>query len=102
MPSPDELVLDIGAGWGQFSIQLAKSNKVCSLEPTPERLNIIKSIAQQEKVSDNMYFIGTDYLDIEFQTKFDLILCIGVLEWMGSFRKEQSAKFKVHFLKNQV
>jgi 2-polyprenyl-3-methyl-5-hydroxy-6-metoxy-1,4-benzoquinol methylase len=93
-------ILDIGAGWGQFSIPLAKSNKVCSLEPTPERLNIIKSIAQQEKVSDNMYFIGTDYLDIEFQTKFDLILCIGVLEWMGSFRKQQSAgKVQSAFLK---
>jgi hypothetical protein len=100
MPSPNDLILDIGAGWGQFSIPLAKSNKVCSLEPTPERLNIIKSIAQQEKVSDNMYFIGTDYLDIEFQTKFDLILCIGVLEWMGSFRKQQSAgKVQSAFLK---
>jgi 2-polyprenyl-3-methyl-5-hydroxy-6-metoxy-1,4-benzoquinol methylase len=78
-------VLDIGAGWGQFSIPLAKSNKVCSIEPTPERLDIIKIIAQQEQVSDDMYFIGADYLDINFQTKFDLILCIGVLEWVGKF-----------------
>lgn len=100
MPSPNDLILDIGAGWGQFSIPLAKSNKVCSLEPTPERLNIIKSIAQQEKVTDNMYFIGTDYLDIEFQTKFDLILCIGVLEWIGSFREEQTpGKIQSVFLK---
>ena len=89
-------------GGVNFQFPLAKSNKVCSLEPTPERLNIIKSIAQQEQVSDNMYFIGTDYLEIEFQTKFDLILCIGVLEWMGSFRKEQSpGKFKMNFKKSR-
>jgi 2-polyprenyl-3-methyl-5-hydroxy-6-metoxy-1,4-benzoquinol methylase len=101
MPKPDDLVLDIGAGWGQFSIPLAKSNKVCSLEPTPERLDIIQSIAQQEKVSENMYFIGTNYLDIEFHTKFDLILSIGVLEWVGKFNNSDispdSAQFE--FLK---
>ena len=34
-----------------------------------------------------MSFVGADYLDVEFQTKFDLILCIGVLEWVGCFRK---------------
>ena len=98
MPSPNDLILDIG--WGQFSNSVSQVNKVCSLEPTPERLNIIKSIAPTRKVSDNMYFIGTDYLDIEFQTKFDLILCMSVLEWMGSFRKEQSAgKVQSAFLK---
>ena len=30
-PKAKDLILDIGAGWGQFSIQLAKSNRICSL-----------------------------------------------------------------------
>ena len=30
-------------------------------------------------------FLGTNYLEVEFKNKFDLILSIGVLEWVGSF-----------------
>ena len=99
-PTPNDLILDVGAGWGQFSIPLAKSNKICTLEPTPERLDMIECIAQQERVIDNMYFIGADYFDIDFQTKFDLILCIGVLEWIGSFKKDKNPeKVQSEFLK---
>jgi hypothetical protein len=35
-------ILDIGAGWGQFTLPLAKQNQICSLEPTPERLDFIR------------------------------------------------------------
>ena len=79
-------VLDIGAGWGQFTLPLAKQNKICSLEPTPERLDFIRAASEQEMVSKNISFIGADYLDIKFENKFDLILSIGVLEWVGAFR----------------
>ena len=47
-PSSSELVLDIGAGWGQTALPLAKTNKVCALEPTAERLEFIKAAAKQE------------------------------------------------------
>jgi 2-polyprenyl-3-methyl-5-hydroxy-6-metoxy-1,4-benzoquinol methylase len=87
-PNASELVLDIGAGWGQAALPLAKTNKVCALEPTAERLAFIKAAAKQENVTENLFFIGSDYMDIEFQTKFDLILSIGVLEWVAAFRKD--------------
>jgi 2-polyprenyl-3-methyl-5-hydroxy-6-metoxy-1,4-benzoquinol methylase len=99
-PKANDLILDIGAGWGQFSIPLAKSNKICSLEPTPERHEFIKAVAKQEQVDQNMFFIGADYLDIEFESKFDLILCIGVLEWVGSFRDDaEPSELQLSFLK---
>jgi 2-polyprenyl-3-methyl-5-hydroxy-6-metoxy-1,4-benzoquinol methylase len=99
-PDPNDVVLDIGAGWGQFSIPLAKSNKLCALEPTPERLEFIKAVAEQEQVDQNMFFVGTDYLDTGFETKFDLILCIGVLEWVGSFRDDaEPSELQLSFLK---
>ena len=82
----DLTILDIGAGWGQFTLPLAKQNKICSLEPTPERLDFIRAASEQEMVSKNISFIGADYLDINFNNKFDLILSIGVLEWVGAFR----------------
>ena len=78
-------ILDIGSGWGQFSIPLAKNNHVCALEPTSERLDFIRTIAKQENVSNRLSFICANYQDVEFQTKFDLILSIGVLEWVGKF-----------------
>ena len=34
-----------------------------------------------------MFFLGVDYMDVHFETKFDLILSIGVLEWVGAFRE---------------
>jgi 2-polyprenyl-3-methyl-5-hydroxy-6-metoxy-1,4-benzoquinol methylase len=91
-------VLDIGAGWGQFTLPLAKQNKICSLEPTPERLDFIRAASEQEVVSKNISFIGADYLDIKFENKFDLILSIGVLEWVGKFAgskmSPESAQFE--------
>ena len=87
-PKTSELVLDIGAGWGQTALPLAKTNKVCALEPTAERLAFIKAAAKQENVMENLFFIGSDYMEVEFQTKFHLILSIGVLEWVAAFRKD--------------
>ena len=91
-------ILDIGAGWGQFCVPLAKKNNVCALEPTPERLDFIEAISKQENVSHNLSYIGTNYQDINFQTTFDLILSIGVLEWVGKFSlsevSPESAQFE--------
>jgi hypothetical protein len=88
----NQRVLDIGAGWGQTAIPLARTNKVCALEPTPERMHFIQAAAKQEHVEENLFFIGSDYMEVEFQTKFDLILSIGVLEWVGAFRKDGEAE----------
>ena len=90
-------ILDIGAGWGQFSIPLAKNNSVCSLEPTPERLEFIEAVAQQEGVAENIFFLGLNYFDLKFQTKFDLILSIGVLEWVGKFTSSKIAPESAQF-----
>jgi len=90
--SKNQLVLDIGAGWGQTTIPLARAHKVCALEPTPERLDFIQAAAKQENVTENLFFIGSDYMEVEFQTKFDLILSIGVFEWIGAFREDGEAE----------
>lgn len=86
--SKEDFVLDVGAGWGQFSIPLAKTNRICTVEPNPEKIEFIKTVAKQENVEENIFFVGADYLQLQFDTKFDFILCIGVLEWIGSFRDD--------------
>ena len=85
-PPPDgSRVLDIGAGWGQVALPLAQRGFVCALEPTPERLGFIRAAARQERLTDRMWFLQADLLDLAFEPVFDLVCCIGVLEWVPKF-----------------
>lgn len=86
------LVLDIGSGWGQIALPLTKNNQVCVLEPTPERLDFIRSVARQDSLTQKMFFINADYMKISFETRFDVITCIGVLEWVGAFSDKLDAQ----------
>lgn len=98
-PAPGAKILDLGAGWGQIGIPLAHHGEVVALEPTPERMAFIRAAAAQEQIVDRMYFIQSDFLDIEFETRFDLICCIGVLEWVPKFRKGEPLTLQREFLK---
>jgi 2-polyprenyl-3-methyl-5-hydroxy-6-metoxy-1,4-benzoquinol methylase len=92
-------VLDVGAGWGQASIPLARRCSVTSLEPTPERWAFIRAVAAQEGVADQMYFVQADFLQVEFKTQFDLACCIGVLEWVPAFRSGPPREVQIEFLR---
>src|ERR1700722_5052571 len=78
-PFPGARILDIGSGWGQMALPLARFEHVTALEPTPERLAFIRAAAKQDGVADNIHFVQADFLDLEFDTKYDLACCVGVL-----------------------
>jgi 2-polyprenyl-3-methyl-5-hydroxy-6-metoxy-1,4-benzoquinol methylase len=84
-PREGAVVMDIGSGWGQIALPIAKNSQVCVIEPTPERSDFIRAVARQEGLAKNMFFINADYMHLSFETPFDLITCIGVLEWVGAF-----------------
>jgi len=98
-PPAGSRILDIGSGWGQVALPLAKSANVTALEPTPERLAFIRAAARQDGVDGNLCFIQADFLDIEFDTRFDLACCIGVLEWVPKFREGDPYELQVQFLR---
>ena len=100
-PAPASTVLDIGAGWGQIALPLARETdaRVTVLEPTPERLAFIQAAAKQEKVADRMNFMQSDFLEVEFEPVFDLVCCIGVLEWVPKFRPGDPRELQVEFLR---
>lgn len=133
---PGAKVLDIGSGWGQIALALARDTQaeVVALEPTPERLAFIQAVAQQENTANRMNFIQSDFFDIVFgHTKgapdspvkrslvdanpsspsdahelrpgtnapspiFDLVTCVGVLEWVPKFRSGNPREVQIEFL----
>ena len=99
-PASGSRILDIGAGWGQISLPLAAAHhEVTALEPTPERLAFIRAAAAQEKIVDRIRYVQADFLDVEFASKFDLVACIGVLEWVPRFREGDPLKLQIDFLR---
>jgi len=99
-PKAGAKVLDIGSGWGQIALPLARETKaeVVALEPTPERLAFIKAAASQERVEKSMYFLQADFFDVNFASNFDLITCVGVLEWVPKFRAGSPRDVQIDFL----
>lgn len=97
-PAPGARVLDVGAGWGQLSLPLAARHEVTALEPTPERLAFIRAAAAQDGLADRIHFVQADFLDLRFSTTYDLIACIGVLEWVPGHRVGDPRKLQVEFL----
>ncbi|MEO6993810.1 MAG: class I SAM-dependent methyltransferase [Lacunisphaera sp.] len=100
-PARGATVLDIGAGWGQIALPLAREYeaRVTALEPTAERLAFIQAAAQQEKIAERMNFMQSDFLEVEFEPVFDLVCCIGVLEWVPKFRPGNPREMQVEFLR---
>jgi 2-polyprenyl-3-methyl-5-hydroxy-6-metoxy-1,4-benzoquinol methylase len=98
-PPAGARVLDIGAGWGQISLPLARTCDVTALEPTPERLAFIRAAAAQEGATGRLHFVQASLFDVDFSTKFDLVTCIGVLEWAPKFRSGDPREVQIEFLR---
>ena len=77
----DELVLDFGCGSGRVAYWIApKVKKVIGLESTPGMIEV----AERNRTAENVGFMVYDGVRFpSFPHPFDLILSVGVLQYMG-------------------
>lgn len=85
--SSNSKILDLGAGLGSLSFQIAKRNPSCEVyafDKTLEGLLLLNVIKEQEKLK-NLRIARVDALDIPIDDAFfDVVLVVGVLEWVGA------------------
>lgn len=80
---PTDHVLEIGSGWGQNAIHIAKQYgcKVTTVTISEEQYKLTKERVEHEKLSDKINILLKDYRLIE--GKFDKIVSIEMLEAVG-------------------
>ena len=96
-----ERVLDIGCGWGGFSIKIYPYVKeVHSLDLTLDRLLFLKYRAMHKKFNNIFLTCAGDRPIIPFKDKFfDIIIINGVLEWIPASIKGNPQEVQKNFLK---
>ncbi|OHA85685.1 MAG: hypothetical protein A2591_02525 [Candidatus Yonathbacteria bacterium RIFOXYD1_FULL_52_36] len=91
--SIDATVLDLGSGYGNITIPLArKFKKVIATDASLELLEFLNLRAQGEGIQniECVNIASLEHGDLPFQQKsFDVIILNGVLEWVGSGKTEK-------------
>ena len=81
--SPGMSVLEIGGGWGQFAIELAKAGaRVVSLNVSAEQIMLARERAREAGVGDRVEFVLMDYR--EYRGTFDRVVSVGMMEHVGA------------------
>src|SRR5919112_5616284 len=85
--------LDIGSGLGNLSEMLSHYyEEVYSLEPVPERIEFQKRRFKNSDVS-NITIVRGNAIELPFPDDyFDLVVCNGVLEWVGTMNTARSPR----------
>ena len=76
-------VLDIGCGSGRFAVSLARRGAtVVGLDFAPEMLSLAEKKADEAGVADRCQFLNADFMTWDWDEPFDLVLAIGVLDYV--------------------
>ena len=71
----DKTILEIGCGAGRFTEYLVKSSKLCvSVDLS------LSYILQCFKKNKNLILVKSDLMNLDFKTKFDIVICRGVIQ----------------------
>ena len=86
--SPDQ-ILDAGSGFGQYSFRLGRAfpgAEVTGLDLKPEIVDSGNRLAKRSGRKNVRFEVG-DLLDLKYESRFDLVLSVDVLEHIEEDRK---------------
>lgn len=83
-PISDRSVLDIGCGPGHYDVFLALkgAGHVLGIDLADNMIEISKNRAQAAGVDDRCHFIRADFMEHDFDRKFDYSIVMGVLDYI--------------------
>ncbi|MCF1620483.1 class I SAM-dependent methyltransferase [Tetragenococcus koreensis] len=94
-------ILDLGCGWGAFSLhaaQLYPHSEITAVSNSNNQRLYIEKIAQERNIK-NLKVITQDINDLEFEEKFDRVVSIEMFEHMRNY--QELFKKVAHFLNNK-
>lgn len=83
------LILDAGTGFGQYAYFMSKSMKPCKISAIDIKKDWIedcKNFFNQRKIK-NVEFSVKDLTELDYSEKFDLIVCVDVMEHIPDDKK---------------
>jgi ubiquinone/menaquinone biosynthesis C-methylase UbiE len=94
-PMPNENILDVGCGTGNYSVMLAKLGcKVTGIDVSTEMLKVAREKA--EKLCLNVNFINCDAQDLPFESNFfDAVLSVATFEFIPNPHKAFEELYRV-------
>ena len=77
-------VLDIGCGTGRYSIECVKrgASHVVGIDFAPSMIEFSQKMAQQMNAANKCEFICDDFLTYPFEESFDIVLALGVFDYI--------------------
>lgn len=77
-------IVDIGCGSGRYCVELARrgARQVVGIDFAENMLKLARDLADSNGVSHICQFIKADFLNYNFENKFDICIAVGVLEYL--------------------
>jgi 2-polyprenyl-3-methyl-5-hydroxy-6-metoxy-1,4-benzoquinol methylase len=84
----DKTVLDVGCGSGRYVASYAKlgARLVVGIDLSWKMLDLARKLAHREKVAACCRFLQGDFLEIELSQQFDIVLAMGVFDYVRNPR----------------
>ena len=83
--TPPRSVLDVGCGSARFALRLApKGARVVGLDFAPDMITLARRLVEEAGVADRCTFHVADFLEWDTGETFDLVLAIGVLDYVST------------------
>ena len=78
-----QTILDVGCGPGHYAIAfLEQGKKVVALDIAQQMLDLTKKRAKDNKLDENLELVFGNYLEIDFDNKFDAIVLMGFFDYV--------------------